>query len=97
MPAPQSLHAAFPVPGLNLPATHCEHGPPLAPVAPALQTQAVEAALAAGEVERVGHAWQVAGDVAPMVGENFPAAQLVHAPPNLANLPAAQAAQSLLP
>ena len=95
MPAPQSLHAAFPVPGLNLPATHCEHGPPLAPVAPALQTQAVEAALAAGEVERVGHAWQVAGDVAPMVGENFPAAQLVHTPPNAANLPVAQLVQSL--
>ncbi|MGB1607291.1 MAG: hypothetical protein ACPIOQ_81950, partial [Promethearchaeia archaeon] len=67
----------------------------MAPVAPALQTQAVEAALAAGEVERVGHAWQVAGDVAPMVGENFPAAQLVHAPPNVANLPVAQLVQSL--
>ena len=41
------MHDALPVVALNLPATHCEQGPPLLPVAPALQEQAVAAALAA--------------------------------------------------
>ena len=59
VPAPQSLHAALPVEALNLPATHCEHGPPLLPVAPALQAQSVAAALAAGECECVGQSRQV--------------------------------------
>ena len=65
------------------------------PVAPALQAQAAATALAAGESECVGHAWQAAEDVAPMVGENVPAVQLVHTPPAAANLPAAQLVQSL--
>ena len=39
------------------------------PVAPALQEQAVEAVLAAGESECVGHVRQVPDDVAPMLGE----------------------------
>ena len=45
------------------------HGLPLLPVAPALQAQAVETALAAGESECIGHARQVADDVAPMLAE----------------------------
>ena len=63
------MHAALPVAALNLPATQREQGPPLLPVAPALQAQAVEAALAAGESECVGHVMQVPDDVAPMLGE----------------------------
>ena len=45
------------------------------PVAPALQEQAVEAALAAGESEYVGHAEHALTDVAPMVGEKVPTPQ----------------------
>ena len=63
------MHDALPVVALNLPATHCEHGPPLLPVAPALQAQALEATLAAGESECVGHVMQVPDDAAPMLGE----------------------------
>ena len=57
-----------------------------------MQAQAVEAALASGESESIGQAWQVSDDEAPMVGENWPAAQLVQklTPPAAANLPAAQ-------
>ena len=69
VPAPQSLHAALPVKALYLPATQREQGPPLLPVAPALQAQAVAAALAAGESEYVGQAEQVPDDAAPMLGE----------------------------
>ena len=71
------------------------HGPPLLPVAPALQAQLVETVLPAGEFERPRHAWQVGGDVAAMVGENLPAAQLVHTPPAAENFPAAQLVQLL--
>ena len=45
------------------------------PVAPALQAQSVEVALAAGECECVGHAEHVLTDVAPMVGEKVPTPQ----------------------
>ena len=45
------------------------------PVAPALQEQAVEAVLAAGEFECVGHAEHVLTDVAPIVGEKVPDSQ----------------------
>ena len=45
------------------------------PVAPALQEQAVEAVLAAGESECVGQAEHVLTDVAPMVGEKVPTPQ----------------------
>ena len=69
------MHAALPVAALNLPATQREQGPPLLPVAPALQAQAVEAALAAGESECVGHAEHVLTDVAPIVGEKVPDSQ----------------------
>ena len=63
------MHAALPVVALNLPATQREQGPPLLPVAPALQAQAVAAALADGECECVGHVMQVPDDTAPMLVE----------------------------
>ena len=63
------MHAALPVVALNLPATQREQGPPLLPVAPALQAQAVEAALAAGEFEYGGQAEQVPDDIAPIFSE----------------------------
>ena len=90
VPAPQSLHAASPVAALNLPATQREQGPPLLPVAPALQAQAVEAALAAGESECVGQAEQVPDDAEPMLGEKVPAPQSLHValPAAALNLPA---------
>ena len=57
----------------------------------------MEAALASGESEYIGQAWQVSDDEAPMVGENWPAAQLVQklTPPAAANLPAAQLEQTV--
>lgn len=51
VPTAQSVHAAFPLLVLYLPATHAEHGPPSAPVYPALQVQAPEAELPLGELE----------------------------------------------
>ena len=39
MLAPQFVHVSEPVTDLYFPATHKEHGPPLDPVAPILQTQ----------------------------------------------------------
>ena len=85
------MQAALPATALNLPAAHCEHGPPLLPVAPALQTQAVETELAAGEFECDGHAWQVANDVAPMRAEYVPLPQLEQsAAAEAENLPASQ-------
>jgi hypothetical protein len=40
-PVTQFVHAAVPVSGLYVPATHCVHGPPFDPDAPALQVQLV--------------------------------------------------------
>ena len=74
LPLGHDWQLALPVPCLYFPDWHSEQGPLLLPVAPALQAQDVEAA---GESECVGHAWQVADDIAPMVGENLPAAQLM--------------------
>ena len=70
------MHDALPVVALNLPATHCEQGPPLLPVAPALQEQAVAAALAAGESEL---AEQLVQTLAAADDENEPLAQGVQA------------------
>jgi hypothetical protein len=63
---------------LYVPATHAVHVPPLGPVKPALQVQAVRAALASGELELVGHPRQVVSTVAPTVVEYVPTAQLRH-------------------
>jgi hypothetical protein len=72
----QAVQAALPVPGLYVPTSHAEQGPPLGPVYPALQTQAVMAPLAAGEVLEAGQAEHV---LVPTVYD--PAAHIVHVPP----------------
>ena len=77
---------------------HNVHGPALLPVAPALQAQAVETALAAGESECIGHAWQVADDVAPMLAEYVPFPQLEQSAAAAAeNLPASQSSHVVAP
>jgi hypothetical protein len=53
-PAPQFVHAAFPVPVLYVPATHDVHGPPLLPDVPALQIQLAPVPLFATDWEFVG-------------------------------------------
>ena len=58
-------------------------------------TVALRLDLAAVPLPTVPVVHRVGGDVAAMVGENLPAAQLVHTPPPAANLPAAQLVQSL--
>ncbi len=75
----QTVHATLPLLVLYLPATHPEHGPPFAPVYPALQTQAAAAELWLGEVELSGQPTQISTAVAPTVTEYVPAPQSVHA------------------
>jgi hypothetical protein len=60
-PSKQSVHEASPVTSLYFPATQSEHGPPSAPVAPALQRQSVGSSLAAGALEFAGHVWHTSG------------------------------------
>ena len=71
----QLLHVASPLLVLYLPTAHAEHGPPSAPVYPALQAQAAEAELWLGEVELSGQPTHVAAAVAPTVTEYVPAPQ----------------------
>jgi Na+/citrate or Na+/malate symporter len=66
VPAGQFVHGVFPVFTLYLPATHKEHGPPLSPVAPALQVQSVRASLASGELEFVRHPVHCDWSLAPV-------------------------------
>ena len=75
--AAQSVQTALPVVVLYLPATHAVHGPPLGPVNPTLQVQAMRVKLAIGELELVGHVRQVVATVAPTVVEYVPAPQSV--------------------
>jgi hypothetical protein len=79
LPNTQSVHTALPVVSLYFPIAHAEHDPPLGPVYPALQAQAVAAALAPGELELPGHARQVVETVAAGVAEYVPAPQLLQA------------------
>ena len=72
-PAPQFEHVVVP-PGEAFPATHCVHVPPLDPVKPALQEQAVLAVLEPGEFEFPG---QSVHDPEP-AAEYFPAPQFEH-------------------
>ena len=69
VPAVQGVHAALPVAVLKVPATHAEHGPPLGPVYPALQIQAVTTVLEIGDVVFAGHARQVVILIAPSAAE----------------------------
>lgn len=55
-PVAQDAHAAEPVAFLKLPMAHAVHGPPSAPVYPALQTQSLRAVLPAGEPLFAGQA-----------------------------------------
>lgn len=54
LPESQLLHAASPDTVLYVPATHSSHVPPLGPVAPALQAQALIVTLSAGECDLSG-------------------------------------------
>ena len=92
LPAPQSMHAASPVPALYLPAPHPTHGPPFGPVKPASQIHADTPALPAGAFAFAGHAEHVPSSVCPVAPEYLPAPQYVHAasPAPALYLPAAQ-------
>ena len=74
VPVKQSVHAALPLIVLYLPATQEVHRPPSGPVKPALQTQALTAALAFGELEPAGHARHAVAFVAFVIVEYVPAA-----------------------
>jgi hypothetical protein len=78
MPAPQSVHAAEPMPLLYVPATHAEQDPPSDPVNPRLQRQLVERMLPMADTEFDEQLAQVEDAVAPVVAENLPAMQSVH-------------------
>jgi hypothetical protein len=97
VPAAQSVHAALPAAILYLPTAQAVHVPPLGPVKPTLQVQAVRATLEIGEFELLGHMTQVAASVAPAVVEYFAVAQSVHAalPVAILYLPATHAAHGL--
>jgi len=91
--AAQLVHSVEPVTVLNCPAKQAEHGPPFAPVYPALQMQAVAIVDAVGDEVYTWHAEQVFANVAPTVAEYVLAAQLVHAAEPVAalNFPSKQA------
>jgi hypothetical protein len=76
--AAQSVHAALPVLILYLPAAHGEHALPSGPVDPALQVQPAAAEQPVHDApELAGQAAHIVLNVAPAVGEYFPAAQSV--------------------
>jgi hypothetical protein len=79
LPASQSVHTAEPIPFLYLPATHAEQDPPSNPVNPELQRQLVERILPIEDTEFDEQLTQVEDAVAPVVAENLPAIQSVHA------------------
>ena len=79
LPAPQSMHATFPLSVLYLPAAHCSHVPDADTVKPATQMQSETAPLPAGAYEFAGHAEQVLSAVAATAAEYLPAPQSVHA------------------
>jgi hypothetical protein len=93
LPYAHAVHDAFPVEDLKVPAAQGKHVPPLGPVKPTLQVQAVRAELAMGELELDGHTRQVAASVAPVVGEYDPVGHSVHAwsPTTSLYVPALQA------
>jgi hypothetical protein len=77
LPAPQSTHAALPLPAWYLPAAHAVHGPPAGPEKPAAHSQSVAASLPVAERELEGQLWQVLAPKAPVAVEYFPAPQSV--------------------
>ena len=67
VPAPQSVHAPFPLSALYLPAAHRAQVPPLGPDEPALHVQSSAESLPDGEFAREGqleHAVAKNGDAA---------------------------------
>ena len=78
-PAPQLLHEALPMTPLYVPVAQLVQGPPSGPDEPGVHTQNVNIMLPDTEVERVGHAWQVASDMAPTLVEYDPVPQSLHA------------------
>jgi len=90
VPAPQSVHAPFPLSALYLPAAHPVHSSEPSRVNPASQLQV---SLPAGASEFAGHAKHVLSAVAATAAEYLPAPQSVHAPFPLSALylPAAHA------
>ncbi len=97
VPTPQDVHPALPLAILYVPAAHGEHGPPSAPVYPALQVQSATASLALGELELPGHVTQVDAAVAPVEAEYVPAPQLLQAsgPSVFLKVPAMHSAQCI--
>lgn len=93
LPYTHAVHDTFPVEDLKVPAAQGKHVPPLGPVKPTLQVQAVRVELAIGELELVGHVTQVAAAVAPVAAEYVPAPQSVHValPVSVLYVPATQA------
>ena len=74
----QLVHCALPVAILYVPAAHGEHAPPSGPVDPALQVQPAAAEQPVHDApELAGQAAHIVPNVAPAVGEYFPAAQSV--------------------
>ena len=67
--AEQFVHTAVPVTVLYLPGTHSAHGPPFAPLAPALHVHAVIRELPATELEMFGQLRQTSELFAPSVPE----------------------------
>jgi hypothetical protein len=86
------MHGPVPGPALNLPASHCEQGPPLGPVDPALQAQVVKD-VPGGEFEFGGQVVQALDATDPggdlgvsALGQSVHKLALV-APVKLENLP----------
>ena len=93
LPLGQDRQLALPAVCAYFPDGQMKHGAlPLEPAYPAMQEQAVDAELPAGEEESVGHAKHVLADVAPVAAENFPAPQSLQAsfPDTGLNLPGTQ-------
>ena len=95
-PPAQTVHTVFPGKFLNVPVAHSVQVSALAPEKPALQVQAVRAALKTGEFEFAGHALH---EVAPAPAPYLPTAQFVHTVPMTWswNFPAGHTEQALLP
>ena len=60
LPAAHASHAAGPFSSLYCPGRHAEHVSPLAPVKPALHSQAAASSLRAGDCAWAGQRWQLA-------------------------------------
>ncbi len=72
------MHVALPLAVLYVLSAQATHVPPLGPVKPGLQVQAVAAVLETGEFELAGHAVQKLATVAPVTVEYLPETQSVH-------------------